>query len=120
MNSDFPFMAAMRNVFEENLFTMTTKKEEAIVGVFMDWLNKDARLKPLPDLPKRISDLEPRLRRMAKNMRISFQDGKLVIKTDAESGSLLSLLRRGSDWFDPHPDVNAAILLALSTGSQVS
>ena len=120
MNTTFPFMAGMREAFEENLFTITTKKEDAVVTVFMDWMNNDARLKPLPDLPQRIMAMEPKLRRMAKNLVLSFLDGKLVIKADAESESLLSLLRRGSDWFDPHPDVNAAILMALTRGSQVS
>ncbi len=113
-------MAGIREAFEENLFTITTKKEEAVVAVFMDWLNNTARLKPLPDLPQRIAGLEPKLRRMAKNLDLRFLDGKLVIKADAESESLLSLLRRGSDWFDPHPDVNAAILVALTNGSQVN
>lgn len=120
MNSPLPFMVGIREAFEENLFTITTKKENAIVAVFMDWLNNDARLKPLPDLQQRIMDTEPKLRKMAKNLDLSFLDGKLVIKADAESESLLSLLRRGSDWFDPHPDVNAAILMALTSGSQVS
>jgi hypothetical protein len=120
MNSDFPFMAALREAFEKDLFTMTTKKENAIVSIFMHWLAKEARLKPLPDLQQRVIDMEPKLHKMAKNLSLSFQDGNLVIKSDAASGSLLSALRRGSDWFDPHPDVNAAILVALTSGSQVN
>lgn len=120
MNSKLPFMAGMREAFEDNLFTISTKKEDAVVSVFMDWFNNSARLKALPDLPQRIGAMEPKLRRMAKNLDLSFLDGKLVIKADAESESLLSLLRRGSDWFDPHPDVNAAILVAMTNGSQVS
>lgn len=119
MNSTLPFMVGMREAFEEKLFTMTTKKEKAVVAVFMDWLNKDARLKPVPDLQQRIINMEPKLKKMAKNLDLSFKDGKLVIKSDAESDSLLNLIRRGSDWFDPHPDVNAAILVALTNGSQV-
>ena len=113
-------MAGIREAFEENLFTLSTKKEDAVVAIFTDWLNNRARLKPLPDLPQRILALEPKLHRMAKNLDLSFQDGKLVIKADTESESLLNLLRRGSDWFDPHPDVNAAILVALTNGSQIS
>ena len=118
MNSTVPFMKGLREAFEENLFTITPKKERAVAEVFMDWLNNSARLKPLPDLPRRIQAMEPKLRKMAKKLDVSFRDGELVIKADAESESLLSLLRRGSDWFDPHPDVNAAILVALTNGSQ--
>jgi hypothetical protein len=120
MNSTLPFMKGMREAFEENLFTISSKKIDAITALFLNWLNNSARLKPVPDLQVRIAGMEPKLRKMAKNLDLSFQDGKLVIKADAESESLLSLLRRGSDWFDPHPDVNAAILVALTSGSQVS
>lgn len=120
MNSSLPFMKGMREAFEEKLFTISSRKIETITAVFMAWLNNDARLKPVPDLQQRIVDMEPKLRRMARKLDLSFQDGKLVIKADAESESLLNLLRRGSDWFDPHPDVNAAILVALTNGSQVS
>lgn len=120
MNSKLPFMLGMREAFEKKLFTITTRKTDAIVQVFMDWFNHSARLKPVPDLQNRIQAMEPKLRKMARNLDLSFHDGKLVIKTDAESESLLNLLKRGSDWFDPHQDVNAAILVALANGSQVS
>jgi hypothetical protein len=113
-------MAGMRQAFEEKLFTISTKKTDAVVSIFMDWFNNSARLKPVPDVQNRILAMEPKLRRMARNLDLSFQDGKLVIKTDAESESLLNLLKHGSDWFDPHPDVNAAIMVALANGSQVS
>lgn len=113
-------MKGVREAFEDKLFTITSRKIDAVASVFMDWFNKEARLKPLPDLQQRIVAMEPKLRKMARNLDLSFQDGKLVIKTDADSQSLLNLLRRGSDWFDPHPDVNAAILVALTNGSQVS
>lgn len=113
-------MVGVRESFEKNLFTISTKKTDAVVAIFMDWFNNSARLKPVPDLQKRLLEMEPKLRIMARNLDLSFQDGKLVIKTDAASESLLNMLRRGSDWFDPHPDVNAAIMLAMASGSQVS
>lgn len=118
MNSKFPFMSAMREAVENKLFTKSDKNADAVTSYFLDWLNNDARLKPLPDLQQHLLDLEPRIRRMAKNLELSIQDSKVVIRTDAESESLLRLFRRGSDWFDPHPDVNAAIILALAGKSQ--
>lgn len=111
-------MEGIASAFKENLFTITTKKEDAVVAVFLDWFNKEAQLRRVPDLTKRIVDMEPKLRKMAKNLDVSIKDGKLVIRSDADSEALLSLLRRGSDWFEPHPDVNAAILLGLSNGEQ--
>ena len=113
-------MEALSSVLDETLFTITDQKERAVADILMDWLNNTARLKPVPDLAARIMRMEPRLRKMAKNLEMSIQEGKLVIKTDAESETLLNLLRRGSDWFDPHPDVNAAILLALADGANAS
>ncbi len=100
---------------EKSLFTITTKKEDAIVSVFMSWLTEKASLKRVPDLDQRLSAMPKRLRKMAKSLKLSIKDGALVVKADAESEALLSLLRRGSDWFEPHPDVNAAILMGLST-----
>lgn len=111
------FMDALRGALQDNLFTNTTQKQDAVVQRFMNWLNLDARLKPVPDLAQRIVGMEPKLRKMAKNLEVSIQRGKLVIKSDAESLALLNLIRRGSDWFDPHPDVDTAILLALSKGA---
>jgi hypothetical protein len=109
------FMELMVWPLEKSLFTITTKKEEAIVTVFMDWFNNTAALKQVPDLQQRLMQMPIKLRKMAKNLKISIHEGKLVIKTDADSETLLSLLRRGSDWFEPHPDVDAAILVGLST-----
>lgn len=119
MNHSTPFMAGLAEAFEDKLFTITTKKENEIVSVFMDWLSNYARTKPVPDLQQRIAAMAPKLRTMAKNLKLNLQDGKLVVSAGADSQSLLNLLRRGSDWFDPHPDVNAAILVALTSGSQV-
>lgn len=109
------FMELMVWPLEKSLFTITTKKEEAIVTIFMDWFTTTASLKRVPDLQQRLAQMPIKLRKLAKNLEISIHEGKLVIKTDADSEILLSLLRRGSDWFEPHPDVDAAILVGLST-----
>lgn len=115
-NSGF-VMDALEDTFKKSLFTITTKKEAAVTAMFLDWLNKKAHLKPVPDLQKKIVEMGPKLNRMAKNLDLSIVEGKIVIKTDAESESLLNSFRRGSSWFSPHPDVNGAILLALAEGS---
>ncbi len=109
------FMELMVWPLEKSLFTITTKKEEAITSIFVDWFNTTATLKQVPDLQKRLMEMPIKLRKMAKNLKLSIHEGKLVIRSDADSEVLLSLLRRGSDWFEPHPDVDAAILVGLST-----
>ena len=116
--SDSGFMMeGLVGFLDENLFTITTKQQQRIVAVFLDWFNRDARLKRVPDLAERIIGMEKKLRKMAKNMEVTMRGGKLVVTTDAESTALLNLLRRGSDWFDPHRDVDAAILYALAEGA---
>lgn len=102
---------------DETLFTITTEKQDKVVETFLDWLTGKARLKQVPDLADRISKMEPKLRKLAKNLDVGYQGGKLVVKADADSTALLSLLRRGSDWFEPHPGVDAAILSALVKGA---
>jgi len=110
-------MDALTDGFKKSLFTITKSKEDAVVAMFLDWLNKKAHLKPVPDLQQKLMEMGPKLSKMAKNLDVSIMEGKVVIKTDAESESLLNLFRRGSSWFSPHPDVNGAILLALASGS---
>ena len=54
----------------ENLYTKSTDQQQAVVSAFMGWFSQKARLRPSPDLDKKIADMEKRLRRMAKNMEI--------------------------------------------------
>lgn len=110
-------MKLVSDQLDDTLFTITTEQEDKVVQVFMNWFNKEARLKPVPDLAQRVADMEPKLRKMAENLDVSIQKGKLVVRADAESTALLSLLRRGSEWFDPHRDVDAAIMWALAEGA---
>lgn len=108
------YVDAVRAALQKDLFTITTKEQDEVVRKFLDWFSNDARLKPGTDLAKKILVIEPRLRQMARNLEVSVQAGRLVIRSDADSMALLSLLRRGSDWFDPHPSVETAVLLALA------
>lgn len=110
---DGPF----RYWFENVLYTKSTKQQEAVVETFMTWFEKEARLKPVPDLQDRLVRMNQKLQKMAKNLEIEFVDGKLVIRSDADSMTLLNLLRRGSDWFDPHPGVDELIMSALIKGA---
>lgn len=110
----------LARTLSDTLFTITDSRKDAIVAVFMDWLTKYARLKPAPDIPDRIAKIEPRLRKLAKNLSVCIEREKIVIRTDADSQALLDSFRRGTSWFEPHPDVNAAIMLALANGGNAS
>ena len=103
---------------DDSLFTITTEQRDRVVTLLMDWFNREARLKSVPDLADRLTKMASRVQKMAKNLDVGIQDGKLVVRADADSEALLSLLRRGSDWFDPHPSVEAAVLEALVEGAR--
>lgn len=113
-------VAPLADCLKETLFTITTEKENAVVAGFLDWLTNKARLKPVPDLQDRITKMGPRLRKLAENLEVRIKDGKLVVKADAESETLLNQFRYGTNWFEPHPDVNAAILSALADGANAT
>jgi hypothetical protein len=118
-NNEFPVLAGIYDIFENNLFTITSQKIDAVTKIFMDWLSTEANLKRIPDLQQKIADMEPKLRLMTKNLKIKFEDGRAVITTDAASDTTLRLLRSGSSWFGPHPDPEAMIVAAMVAGSQV-
>lgn len=109
-------MKVVAAYLDETLFTLTDVQRDRIVVLFTNWFNHEARLKPLPDLADRISETVVKLQKMARDLEVAVQGGKIVVKVDADSEALLSLLRRGSSWFDPHPDVDAVILAALVSG----
>jgi hypothetical protein len=111
-------MEALLGFLDKELFTLTIETRAAVAAEFKDWLNQKARLKAVPDLAERLARLELRLDKLSKSLEVSVQRGKLVVKADAESEALLALLRRGSDWFEPHPSVNGAILKALVEGAK--
>jgi len=120
--SDLPpkyqtFAGPLLYVIEKVLYTKSRAQQDAVVSQFMEWLQERARLKPVPNLQDNIVGMEKKLRKMAENLEIEFVEGKLVIRSDAESMTLLRLLRRGSSWFDPHPGVDETILFALIKGA---
>lgn len=104
-------------LIEKVLYTKSRKQQDAVVANFMSWFQEGARLKQVPDLQDRLAAMEKKLRKMAENLEIEFVEGKLVIRSDAESMTVLNQLRRGSSWFDPHPGVDEAIMFALIKGA---
>jgi hypothetical protein len=69
--------------------------------------------KPVPDLPQRILDMEKRVRKMSEQVGLGFVNGRLVVKVAGSSESLMTELRRGSDWYLPWPEVDEVVLAAI-------
>ena len=69
--------------------------------------------KPVADETQRMERLEGRMRLMLENVAVSFANGKLVVKVDGASESLMKEFRRGSDWFVPWDKVDEILLAAI-------
>lgn len=69
--------------------------------------------KPVADEAQRRERLEGRMRLMLENVALSFVNGKLVVKVDGASESLMKEFRRGSDWFVPWDKVDEILLAAI-------
>ena len=109
-------------IFDNGLYTKTDQaQQDAVVSIFMQWFRDgSATLKPVPDLDQRMAAMEPKLRKMAKNLELKFdkKKGEFTLKSDSQSMALLDQLRYGTDWYPPHPSVVGSVFAAaLSTPS---
>lgn len=69
--------------------------------------------KPVPDAAQRTERLQDRMRLMAQNIQLGFVNGRLVVKVDGSSESLMKELRRGTDWYVPWDKVDETLLAAV-------
>lgn len=101
------------------VYEMSDEAPKKIAERFYSWLANDAKKADLPDLGEKLADMQRRIEKMSKELRISFQGD--VVRVEAltpESDTTLTLLARGSSWFVPHPGVTGAILQTLTGESK--
>ncbi len=96
------------------LSTPTTEARDHVATEIMEWLLDRAVKKQCTDLDIRVAKMKLRVERMAKNMVVKFDAGKFVVKATGADEDTLRMLRNGTDWFLPHPDVVSAIFSVLS------
>ena len=94
--------AKLRDPAQRNLVKSTIM--HAFAGV---------RKRNVPDLAKRIADFESRVERMVPSLVVEFQRQTLVVRSRGADDGLLNQLRRGSDWFDPEPEIDNIIVASL-------
>jgi hypothetical protein len=73
------------------------------------------RKKPVTDLDRRVQTMRQQIDRAVEDMSLQFVRGELVIKVAGSAELLINLFRRGSDWFQPEPDVDKIVLAAMLT-----
>lgn len=107
------FAQALKEVLGSSLFTISDEDRKQIASSLVEWLTDVARKKPVPDLLERVERLKKQIEQMARNISVEYSHGRFVIKTDSDSEAVLRMFRKGTDWFDPHNDVDGAIISAL-------
>jgi len=69
--------------------------------------------KPVPDMAKRLTEIEGRMRLMVENVKLGFVNGRLKVKVVGSSESLMKELRHGTDWYAPWDKVDETVLAAI-------
>lgn len=69
-----------------------------------------ARKKPVPDLPERIEKMHKRISTMVEELQTGYEQAEIVVKVTGSAQTTLRLLERGTDWFEPMPDLSAEII----------
>lgn len=75
----------------------------------------DLRKKPVPDLDKRLKRMESRFKILAEDVSVGFLNDRVVIKITGASESLMTELRRGTDWYVPWNEIDEIVLAAVLT-----
>lgn len=73
----------------------------------------ELRKKPVPDLEARVQKIEERVRQMVQEIELRFVNGRLVVKAVGSSETLMTELRRGSNWYEPWDRVDEVVFAAV-------
>lgn len=88
------------------------KQRDRIVAAVMDGFSR-VRKSTVPDLQKRLEQLEAGIWTLTENIQLRFLHGRPVVKVAGSSEALLEQLRRGTDWYEPWDDIDRILLAAV-------
>ena len=104
------FESQLDQSFHLAIAKLNTEEARERVWVALDnWLMQKARKKPVSDLPRRLEQFRKRIEALARNVRLIYDTGNLVVKASGDNDATLRQLKRGTNWFDPLDDVEALI-----------
>ena len=98
------------SVFSESV---TDSARQHVSEALFAWLSFIARKKASANLPQQIEEMRKRFVVLANSFELHYVRGKLVVKASGEAENTLRMLERGTDWFDPAPDVTGLIAGAV-------
>lgn len=99
--------------FNDSLERLREQHWERSASLLIDWLMRQARKKPLPDLAHRIEQFSKDIRHMCYEMRIEYSKGALVVKVNGAAEQTHKKLRLGTEWFEPCADLETIIMAGL-------
>ncbi len=102
-------MGALDEVVSERL--RQESQRQLIASAVMEGFALLAK-KPVPDLENRTEELKKRVLKMAEEIKLSFVNGRLVVKVAGSSEALMKELRYGTDWYAPWDKVDETVYAA--------
>lgn len=92
---------------------MTKPAQQRVAETLFQWLAGEAVKKPLPDLDTRLVAMQAKLRAMATGLKLEMAMGKPVVSVSGDGHGTWCLFKRGSAWFEAHPNPELAVLVAV-------
>lgn len=112
--TDNPFELVTESVYD-SLDQLARDREKAVASKLMEWVSDPANTAKVPDLAERLAQLEKKVDRLAKGVKVRVEQGKCVVKVNGADMETLKQFRLGTKWFKPHPDPVLAVIEAILT-----
>lgn len=104
----------VKETVEAELNELLSRNRELVITELIDGFSK-VRKNQLEDLDVRVARFNEEIRRMADDLSVEFVEGEVVVKASGSGALTLRLLKAGSQWFNPVPDVNDRVMRGLYT-----
>ncbi len=98
---------------KSSLSTLTSSSRKDIATAMLEWVANTSNTR-CPDFAIRLETMRTRIESMSERLRIVFEENRFVIKVSGLDQETFQMLKNGTDWFMPHPDVVSAIVAVNS------
>jgi branched-subunit amino acid aminotransferase/4-amino-4-deoxychorismate lyase len=93
---------------------LSRETREKISSEIYRWLVEDARKANINRLEEHLQRMKKKLKKLSDDLVLKIDEKGLIISAiDVNSEVLITHLVRGSDWFEPHPNLAKAILQTI-------
>ena len=92
---------------------MTPEAQQRVTESLYCWLAESAVKRPVPDFDVRLAAMQTKLKSMAKGLRVEMLQGRVVVSASGDAQGTWCLLKRGSNWFEPHPNPEMAVVVEI-------